>query len=173
MRGLSMKRRLIFLEEALIMNLDPKEKFFMVLDYLFGKDVSQALLTEELKFTYSRRTGRVKAVFMNNELLVTFRPDGGLALTIQGAKALIRHPNFIENCVVVRNEVKDFVARGRSVFVKHMIRCGSRIRPGSEVVILDGLGNIIAVGKALLSVKMMVEFKEGVAVKVREGCEGD
>ncbi|MGQ9468223.1 MAG: PUA domain-containing protein [Nitrososphaerales archaeon] len=143
----------------------------MVVDYLFGKGISQTIPIDRLSFTFSKRTGKVKSVSLDDNLIATFRPDGGIALTIHGAELLVKNPKFSENCVVVKDEAKDFVATGKSVFAKHVVSCGNRIKPKSEVVIVDTNGNVIAVGKALLSAKMMKQFKSGVAVKVRKGIK--
>ena len=143
----------------------------MIIDYLFGKGISQTIPIDRLNFTLSKRTGKVKSVSLDDKLIATFRSDGGIALTIHGAELLVKNPKFADNCVVVKDEAKDFISIGRSVFAKHVLSCGDRIKPKSEVVIVDTDGNVIAVGKALLSAKMMRNFKSGVAVKVRKGIK--
>lgn len=148
--------------------MDPYERLALTLDYLFGRGVSK-VMPKELTFEYSRKTGKVKAFFRNGRLAGTFRPDGGIALTVYGASLLVRSKAFLENCVTVKG-VEEFIAKGRSVFSKHIVSRGTRIRPGSEVAVLDEKGSVIAVGKAVLSSKMMERFKTGVAVKVREGA---
>ncbi|MCP8313756.1 MAG: queuine tRNA-ribosyltransferase [archaeon] len=151
--------------------MNPKEKFLMTIDYLFGKGTSQIIPIDRLNFTFSKRTGKIKSVSLDDKLMATFRPDGGIALTIHGAGLLLRNPKFTVNCVVVKDEVIDFISMGRSLFAKHIVSCGDRIKPKSEVVIVDTNGNVLAVGKALLSAKMMRNFKSGVAVKVRKGIK--
>ncbi|MGH9878017.1 MAG: PUA domain-containing protein, partial [Nitrososphaerales archaeon] len=94
-----------------------------------------------------------------------------LALTIFGAKLLLQSPKFKENCVTVNNDVSEFISNGKSVFCKHVVNCGNNVRVGSDVAVLDQDGNVIAVGKAVLSTKMIREFKRGVAVKVRESLK--
>lgn len=143
----------------------------MAIDYLFGKGISQIIPADKLNFTFSKKTGKVRSVLLNDKLIATFRPDGSIALTIHGAELLVKHPKFADNCITIKDEVKDFIAMGKSVFVKHVINCGDRIKPKSETVILDENGKVIAVGKALLSAKMMKHFKSGVAVKVRKGIK--
>ena len=143
----------------------------MTIDYLFGKGISQIIPTDRLNFTFSKRTGKIKSVLLDDKLIATFRSDGGIALTIHGAELFVRNPKFSENCVVVKEEARDFISMGRSVFAKHVVSCGDRIKPKSEVVIVDTNGNVLAVGKALLSAKMMKYFKSGVAVKVRKGIK--
>jgi len=143
----------------------------MTVDYLFGKSISQTIPMDRLDFTFSKRTGKVKSILLGDDLIAIFRSDGSIALTIHGAKLFVKNPKFADNCVVVKDEAKDFVSIGRSVFTKHILSCGDRIKPKSEVVIMDTNGNVIAVGKALLSAKMMRQFRSGVAVKVRKGIK--
>ncbi|MCP8304822.1 MAG: queuine tRNA-ribosyltransferase [archaeon] len=151
--------------------MNPNEKFSMTLDYLFGKGVSLVIPIDRLDFTFSKRTGKMKNALLDGKLMAMFRPDGSIVLTIYGAELLIKHPRFKDNCVVVKDEAKDFVSKGRSVFAKHVMSCGKRVRPKSEVAVLDISGKVIAVGKALLSAKMMRQFRSGVAVKVRQGIK--
>ncbi|MFQ6134592.1 MAG: PUA domain-containing protein [Nitrososphaerales archaeon] len=148
--------------------MDFREKFAMSLDYIFGRGVSSVLPLDRLEFSFSKRTGRVKTVLLDGRLLATIRSDGSIAFTVYGAGLLVKHQEFLENCVVVEEGPDRFVAEGRSVFAKHVVRCGDRVRPASDVAILDVKGKVIAVGKAVLSAKMMREFDRGVAVKVRE-----
>jgi uncharacterized protein with predicted RNA binding PUA domain len=151
--------------------IDPRRKIAATIDALFGSGISSSLPLERLEFTFSRRTGRIKNVLLDSELLCTLRTDGGLALTISGARFLSQNPNFRENCVTVSNDVVEFIANGKSVFCRHVVNCGNNVRVGSDVAVLDENGNIIAVGKAVLSAKMIREFKRGAAVKVREGLK--
>jgi uncharacterized protein with predicted RNA binding PUA domain len=143
----------------------------MGIDYVFGKAVSSTLSLKRMEFIYSKRTGRVKMVLLDGRLMATIRSDRSIALTVYGASLLATHPVFRENCLVVEDGVDQFVARGRSVFAKHVLSCGERIRPASDVAILNTAGKVIAVGKAILSAKMMRVFKVGTAVKVRESWQ--
>ena len=52
---------------------------------------------------------------------------------------------------------------------KHIMKADLAIRPQNEVIIVDQKGNLVAVGKAVLSGYEMLSFKLGVAVKVRRG----
>ncbi len=149
--------------------LDPKQKIAVNIDAIFGGNISSYIPVDKFDFTFSRRTGRIKNILLDNNLVATLRTDGGLALTIFGAKLLLQSPNFKENCVTVSNDVSEFISNGKSVFCKHVVNCGNNVGVGSDVAVLDEDGNVIAVGRAVLSSKMIREFKRGVAVKVREG----
>ena len=148
--------------------MDLNQKIIMTFDYLFGKGISSSLPIKELELVISRKTGRLKSIYYKNNLISTFRTDGSVALTIFGANILMKKKKFKSSCVVIDNNVKEFICNGKSVFAKHVKKCGNNIKPGSDAVIIDEEGKIIAVGKSLLSPIMMSKFKSGVAIKVRE-----
>lgn len=139
------------------------------LDALFGNGVSTHL-PKSIKITFSKKNGRIKHVYYNGSLLCTLRIDGGIVLTPFFAQILLRSKKFKENCLEVDKESKSFVEEGKSVFCKHVIWCGKNIRIASETVVLFD-EKVIAVGKAVLSSKMIPYMKSGVAVKVRESLK--
>ena len=149
--------------------LDFRSKVTMSFDYLFGRGVSRYIPVERLELAMSRKTGRIRSISLEGKHLATFRSNGSIAISIYGAELLVKSPSFLENCVVVHEEIESFVSDGLSVFAKYVVKCGKKVRPGSEVAVLNSNGKVIAVGKAILSAKMIEEFKTGVAVKVRRG----
>jgi uncharacterized protein with predicted RNA binding PUA domain len=82
---------------------------------------------------------------------------------------LIQSRNFMENCVVANQEAVPFVSEGRSLFCRHVEHCGSAVKVGSDVAVLDENDRVIAVGVAMLSANTMQRFSKGVAVRVRQG----
>jgi len=151
--------------------IDPRTKIAVNIDAIFGSNISSSIPIDRLEFTFSKRTGRIKNILHDNNLVATLRKDGWLALTVYGAIMLLQSKNFRENCVIVENDVAEFIANGKSVFCKHVISCGRNVMVGSDVAVLDQDENVIAVGRAVLSAKMIREFKRGVAVKVRESLK--
>lgn len=151
--------------------IEPFEKVSRHVDALFGPGVSLGL-PARLDFEYSRKTGRIKNFAIEGKLAATLRTDGGLALTIHGAQHLLDNSSaFAENCVTPVEEAVPFVSEGRSLFCRHVERCGSNVRVGSDVAIVSG-GKVIAVGVALLAAALMKRYSRGVAIKVREGLKG-
>ena len=71
--------------------------------------------------------------------------------------------------VRIQEEAEPFVAKGKSVFAKHVMDADEEIRPQEEVIIVNKKGEVLAVGKAVLSGKEMKAFRRGVAVRVRRG----
>ena len=156
--------------------IDAREKMCRHIDAIFGSGVSYALPVEDIQFNFSKRTGRIKNLSIGGTLAVTLRTDGGLALTTAGAQYLLKNSKqFRENCVEPMREALPFVSEGRSLFCKHVKWCGTNIKVGSDVAIIDGSssdGRVIAVGIAMLPSKLMKEYRRGVAVKVRQGIKG-
>jgi uncharacterized protein with predicted RNA binding PUA domain len=162
--------------------IDASEKVHRHVDAIFGAGVSDALPVD-IQFNFSRRTGRIKNFSIGGRLAVTLRTDGGLALTIMGAQYLLENSKqFWENCVKPMQEAVPFVSEGRSLFCKHVEWCGSNIKVGSDVAVVDGNINgggsdtnsrrVIAVGIAMLPSRLMKQYHKGVAVKVRQGIKG-
>jgi conserved protein with predicted RNA binding PUA domain len=159
--------------------IDTREKVCRHLDAVFGAGVSDAL-PDDIQFSFSRRTGRIKNFSIGDRLAITLRTNGGLALTIMGAQFLLENSKlFWENCVKPIPEAVPFVSEGRSLFCKHVEWCGSNVKVGSDVAIINGNngteGNdtrVIAVGVAILPSKLMKQYRKGVAVKVRQGIKG-
>lgn len=141
-----------------------------IADYQFGRGCGLALFPEGVTFIHSERTGRIRHIYLNQVLLASIRPNDGLiTLTIKGAERIRALIKALGLYVKVGGRASDFISMGRSVFAKHVLEAGDRIRPGDEVIVLDEEEKIIAVGTALLSGDEMLTFKAGVAVKVRRG----
>ena len=83
--------------EAFITELE--NKIYCHVDAIFGDGVYTALEGEGLQYEFSKKTGRIKNFSVHNKLVVTFRTDGGLALTIYGAKKLLKKKQFSEKIV--------------------------------------------------------------------------
>ncbi len=149
--------------------MDSVLKIKHTLDALFGQGVSK-YLPKDAKITYSKNTGRIKHVYQNDNLLCTLRTDGGLAITPFFAQILLKSKKFRENCLKIDDESKAFVQEGSSVFCKHVTWCGKNILIGGDVSVLHN-DKVIAVGKAVLSTRMIKSFKKGVAVKIRDSLK--
>jgi predicted RNA-binding protein (TIGR00451 family) len=146
-------------------------KIRCIADYQFGRGVGNILFPDNVDIFYSKRTGRIRHVYLDSKILVTLRPrDGFFSLTIFGAKRIVEGAKPLHYCVKVQDDVSDFIAEGRSVFAKHVVDADEEIRPMEEVIVINGKGEVLAVGKAVLTGKEMTAFKKGVAVKVRRGA---
>jgi len=145
-----------------------------VADYQFGKGVGAELFPEDVKILYSRNTGRIRHVYLGSKRLATMRPTDGLfSLSIAGAKRLVQNARLAKCYVMVRDDVSRFVADGGDVFAAHVVRVDDDVRAKDEVVVRDDRGEVLAVGRAVLSGEEMRAFKKGVAVRVRRGIKGE
>ncbi len=82
----------------------------------------------------------------------------------------MKSKSFKEHCVEVTSDAAPFVEDGRSVFCKHVVRCGKKVHVAGDTPILFK-NKVIAVGKAVLSYEMILDFKKGVAIKVRDSLK--
>ena len=142
-----------------------------IADYQFGKGVGAKLFPENIKIQLSPRTGRIRFINLNGDRLATLRPTDSLfSLSIKAAKFIAESCSFAKCFVTVKNDVSKFIADGGDVFAVHVVKVDEEIRARDEVIVRDKGGNVLAVGRALLSSAEMTAFKTGVAVKVRHGC---
>ena len=141
-----------------------------VADYQFGKGVGDKLFPKITQISYSKRTGRIRYVHLDGKRLVTLRPTDGLfSLSIAGAKRIREHAKHVKCLVTVQQDVAKFIEEGGDVFAAHIAKTEDSIRSKDEVIIVDEEGEVLAVGRAVLSGEEMRAFKRGVAVKVRRG----
>jgi uncharacterized protein with predicted RNA binding PUA domain len=142
-----------------------------VADYQFGKGIGAKLFPENVEIIRSKRTGRIRYVYLNGKRLTTLRPTDGLfSLSILGAKRIVENANSAKCLVAVMDDVSEFIAEGGDVFAKHVVKADGDIRPKDEVIVVDERGGVLAVGRAVLSGEEMIAFTRGVAVKIRRGC---
>ena len=143
-------------------------------DYQFGKGVGAKLFPENVEIAYSKRTGRIRYIYLNGKRLATLRPTDGLfSLSIKGAKRIAENAGSAKCFVTVQNNVSRFIAEGGDVFTVHVVKADDEIRSKDEVIVVDEDGRVLAVGRSVLSSEEIKSFKVGVAVKVRRGCKED
>lgn len=149
---------------------DALKKIRKVADYQFGKGVGEKLFPENVEIVYSKRTKRIRFIYLNGKRLATLRPTDGLfSLSIEGAKKILETLAPARCIVTVKDDASKFIAEGKDVFVTNVAKADGEIRPKDEVIVVNGRGEVLAVGKAMLSGEEMMTFKIGVAVKVRRG----
>lgn len=142
-----------------------------VADYQFGKGVGLKLFPDNVEILYSKRTGRIRYVYLNGKRLATLRPTDGLfSLSVEGAKRIAETAGSAKCFVTVKDDVSRFIAEGSDVFAAHIVKAEDEIRPKDEIVVVNESGKVLAVGRAILSGAEMKAFYKGVSVKVRRGC---
>ncbi len=148
--------------------MDPVVKIRHTLDALFGNGTSRHL-PKDIRFEFSKKK-RIRHVYDGDKLLCTLRIDGGLAITVYFAQILLKSKKFRENCIQVDADSKPFIEEGKSVFCKHVKRCGKNILISDDVPVLFR-NKVIAVGRAVLSSPMIISQERGVAIKVRDSLK--
>lgn len=141
-----------------------------IVNYQFRQNVGHTLFCDDVKIIHSKKTGRIRYVFSDGKLIAILRPKNGLfSLTIFGAHKLLSILEKPRARVVIQDEIKEFILKGRNVFAKHVVATDKEIRVGEEAIVTDKEDKLMAIGKALMSGKEMLAFNRGVAVKVRKG----
>ena len=122
--------------------------------YQFGKGAEEFIDDEvKAKGRYHRR------IFSNNKQIALLNKDIGLySLSLEGGKKLAE----LDMKVV---EI-DFELKTNTVFAPGVSKADSSIIPKDEVVVTRN-GEVVAVGKAILTGKEMEESVNGVAIKIR------
>jgi len=150
---------------------DPTDREIVeaVLSYQFGPEALSVLEGRELVVSRSKRTGMPRDILIDGERFGFLRPyDGLVVLSLEGARRLLECLPRPSSRVVVHDRYAETVARGTSVFVRFVREVDPAVRPGSEVIIVDGSDNLLATGRAVLSAAEVPEFPAGhVFAKVR------
>ncbi len=145
-------------------------KIRAIADYQFGKGAGDTLFPDEVSVTISKKTKKIRHVYLGDSLLATLKPTVGLfSLTVEGARRLINGMRPPRLWVQVQDDVASFIEEGGDVFAKHVTNCDGEIRPAEEVIVIDGRKRVLAVGRSVLSGDEMKAFRRGVAVRVRRG----
>jgi predicted RNA-binding protein (TIGR00451 family) len=153
-------------------NQENLEKIRRIADYQLGNKLGTVLFPDNVIIVLSKRTGRIRHVYLKRALLATLRPtDGMFSLTLEGARQLLQGIKSPRRWVRVCREASPFIGKGKSVFAKHVIAADPEIRPQEEVIVLDAENNLLAVGRAILTGREMKAFRRGLAVRVRKGAE--
>jgi conserved protein with predicted RNA binding PUA domain len=144
-----------------------------IADYQFGSGAGEALFPEECEFLFST-TGRVRQIMLEEQRLATVRAqDGRLTLGIPGGNRLMQTLKSPAYRVTIRDDVTEFIAKGKNAFAKHVVSADAGIRTGDEVLVVTGTDELLATGAAMLSGVEMLAFNYGVAVKVRQGRDSE
>jgi predicted RNA-binding protein (TIGR00451 family) len=97
--------------------------------------------------------------------------DGVLSLSLIAAQTMAKKTPFAKCFVTVKNEVSKFISAGGDVFAVHVVKVDPEVGAKDEVIALDEDGQVLAVGRTMLSSEEMKAFKTGVAVKIRHGTK--
>jgi 7-cyano-7-deazaguanine tRNA-ribosyltransferase len=156
--------------EPLKIGVDDYQRIKMIADYQFGTGSGGALFNRDVDIVKSRKTGKIRHVYDDQELIATLRAsDGVFVLAREGARRLhsfLPHP---KKRVVVNQDAEPFAREGKSIFAKFVINCDIDIHAMEEVLITNDEDQLLAFGKSVLNGKEILNFNTGQAVKTRKG----
>jgi 7-cyano-7-deazaguanine tRNA-ribosyltransferase len=141
-------------------------------DYQFRMAITDILFEQEdaIKIEYSKKTKKIKYIYHNQDLLLSFRPTNGFfTLSLFAASKILVNTQKPLMRAVVLNEISEFIKKGRNVFCKHVIDIDANLRALDEVIIVNEEDELLAVGKLMIPVRYIKAFNSGVAIKVRKG----
>lgn len=143
-----------------------------VANYQFGEGAGQALFPDgdDAEVTHTR-SGRPRQVRATGGRIVTYGVDGRLRLGSLGGRRLQRGLDSPAYRIAVGDESEPYVRAGRNAFAKFVVAADHAIRPLDEVLVEHEDGRLLAVGRAELSGRGMLEFETGMAVSVRDGYD--
>jgi len=142
-----------------------------VADMQFGKNVSKKLFDGEIKIIKSKKTGKIRNIYCNDEHILSMRANDGLfTLKTKGATRLHDFFKFPRLRIIVEKDAVPFIKKGKSVFSKFVKDCDPDLRPFDECLIVNEKDDLLATGRCLLNREEMLSFSYGVAAKTREEC---
>lgn len=147
------------------------KKARVIADYQFGKGAGEILFPDTVEFVLSR-TRRMSQIKDGEQRIATLRSfDGLFTLSIEGAKRLHQFLKYPRLRVVMNEESSEFIRKGETAFCKHVLDVDPAMRAYDEVIVVDEKDRLLATGRAMLAAEEITSFKQGVAVKVRQGIE--
>lgn len=156
--------------ETLKLEVDDNQRIKMIADYQFGTGSGEALFNGDIDIVKSRKTGKIRHVYVGEELIATLRAsDGIFVLGREGARRLHSFLPYPKNRVVVNQDAEPFAREGKSIFAKFVINCDIDIHAKEEVLIVNEEDQLLAFGKSVLNGKEILDFNIGQAVKTRKG----
>jgi predicted RNA-binding protein (TIGR00451 family) len=147
-------------------------KIKAISDYQFGQSITDLLFEDEneIRVEFSKNTGKIKHVYNKENLLLNLRPTNGFfTLTLFAANKIIKHIPAPRLRAIVLSEISEYIKKGRNVFCKHVVAIDENLRALDEVIVVNQENELLAIGRLLIPVPFVQNFKTGVAIKVRKG----
>ena len=163
----ALEESLIDLKEVLSISGGPRRELEEIVsataDYQFGQGAGKILVPEQAKLK-GKPYRLILCSVDGNQVCSYVAESGTLSLTLVGGKLLAPLNRYW-----VRLDVPKI--KGGSIFAVGIQEADHAIRPGDEVIIINGSGEVIAVGRSEMSGREMCELKRGRAVTVRHKKE--
>lgn len=143
-----------------------------IIDFQFGLNVFKSIFPEKkkLSFEFSKITGKIKSVSYDNKYIFRYVSiSGQFNTTVEGGILLKLKLPPPKLRVVVKDEIQEFIKKGKSLFSKHIVSLDRELRNGSEVLVVNGIDELLAIGKLSIPSINYPSIPIGVGVKVRKG----
>ena len=135
-----------------------EEMVYSIVSYQFGVDAAKAF--KNLRVRRSRKTGMPRDVYSDDMRVGFIRPQDGFFIpSLEGAELLVKALPWPACRVVVKKEHEDEVAKGITVFSNFVEELDPKIRPNSEVIVVNKQDRVLATGKAVLSASEVGYFE--------------
>jgi 7-cyano-7-deazaguanine tRNA-ribosyltransferase len=136
-----------------------------LLEWEYGPTAAE-LLTATARGDRSRTSGRLRTIGADGGTWFHVGNDGLARPTFRGAVEL--RPLLTEGRgrVVVSEDAREFVARGRSLFARFVREVDPALRPDASALLVDGSDELLGVGRMLLAPHEMRAMARGVAARV-------
>ncbi|MHA2239554.1 MAG: PUA domain-containing protein, partial [Candidatus Hodarchaeales archaeon] len=145
-----------------------KEILYAILNYQFGKGTHQLIENEDVRIKRSRKTGIIRQFFIDEKISGTIRPSDFMIIpTNEFAETLCRFLPKNRLRVIASEDSIPFIIQNKDLLAKFVEKADSEIKSGEEVFITDQDGKFLNSGRAILSAAEMLDFKHGVAVRMR------
>ncbi|MHA1613451.1 MAG: tRNA guanosine(15) transglycosylase TgtA [Candidatus Thorarchaeota archaeon] len=143
-------------------------KLKAVLMYQWGENAGNVANIEGIQVVFSRSTGKIRHVTLENEIIFTVVPTTGLLTpTFKGGEILMNVNIDSTFLVTMEKDAAEFVAKGKSALAKFVKNASSKLKAGEEVLVIDNEHELLGTGRALISGSEMLIFDRGVAVVIR------
>jgi archaeosine-15-forming tRNA-guanine transglycosylase len=144
-----------------------------LVNFQFGLGIGETLLSEDIikrtSFKFSKRTGRLRYVFLDNKPYLSIRVnDGFVTLSILSAKIILEKSIPFKNVIVVDSKFSHMIKHYKQIPVKFVKQVDPMLKAGSEIIAIDENKNLIGVGRSLLNGEEMLSLKRGIAAKLRK-----
>lgn len=146
------------------------EQVRAIAKFQFGDEGATLLLKGEISVIKSKKTGKIRNVFVDGEHVLSLRAeDGFYTLKIAGGRRLLeaKYPRYR----IVVSDGDEFIREGKNVFAKFVEDVDENLRPMDECIVVNKKDELLAVGQVILNREEALYFSKGVAVKVREGAK--
>jgi archaeosine synthase len=155
------------LKEILSISAGPRTELEEIVsataDYQFGVGAGRVLVPEHAKLR--GKPYRMILCSVDGDQVCSYVAESGaLSLTLAGGRLLAPLNRYW-----VRLDVPKI--KGGSIFAVGVQEADYAIRPGDEVIVINKIGEVIAVGRSEMSGREMCELKRGRAVSVRHKKE--